>query len=35
MSVSAPYSEATVIAAVVARERSDLEVFVNISQMPL
>jgi NAD(P)H dehydrogenase (quinone) len=33
MSVSAPYLEATVIAAAVARERSDLEVFVNISQM--
>jgi NAD(P)H dehydrogenase (quinone) len=33
MSVSAPYLEATVTAAAVARERSDLEVFVNISQM--
>jgi NAD(P)H dehydrogenase (quinone) len=33
MSVSAPYLEATVTAAVVARERGDLEVFVNISQM--
>jgi NAD(P)H dehydrogenase (quinone) len=33
MSVSAPYLEATVIAAAVARERGDLEVFVNISQM--
>jgi NAD(P)H dehydrogenase (quinone) len=33
MSVSPPYLEATVIAAAVARERGDLEVFVNISQM--
>jgi NAD(P)H dehydrogenase (quinone) len=33
MSVSAVYLEATVIAAAVARERGDLEVFVNISQM--
>jgi uncharacterized protein YbjT (DUF2867 family) len=33
MSVSAPYLEATAIAAAVARERGDLEVFVNISQM--
>jgi uncharacterized protein YbjT (DUF2867 family) len=33
MSVSAPYLEATVAAAAVARERGDLEVFVNISQM--
>jgi NAD(P)H dehydrogenase (quinone) len=33
MSVSAPYLEATVTAAAVARERVDLEVFVNISQM--
>jgi uncharacterized protein YbjT (DUF2867 family) len=33
MSVSAPYLEATVIAAAVARERGDLEVLVNISQM--
>jgi uncharacterized protein YbjT (DUF2867 family) len=33
MSVSAPYLEATVTAAAVARERGDLEVFVNISQM--
>ena len=33
MSVSAPYLEATVIAAAVARERGDLEAFVNISQM--
>ncbi len=33
MSVSAPYLEATVTAATVARERGDLEVFVNISQM--
>ena len=33
MSVSAPYLEATVIAAAVARERRDLEVFVNISQL--
>ena len=32
MSVSAPYLEATVTAAV-ARARGDLEVFVNISQM--
>lgn len=33
MSVSAPYLEATVTAAAVAREHDDLEVFVNISQM--
>jgi uncharacterized protein YbjT (DUF2867 family) len=33
MSVSAPYLEATVVAATVARERAQLEVFVNISQM--
>jgi uncharacterized protein YbjT (DUF2867 family) len=33
MSVSAPYLEATVIAAAAARERGDLEAFVNISQM--
>jgi NAD(P)H dehydrogenase (quinone) len=33
MSVSARYLEATVVAAAVARERGDLEVFVNISQM--
>jgi uncharacterized protein YbjT (DUF2867 family) len=33
MSVSAPYLEATVIAAAVARAQGDLEVFVNISQM--
>ena len=33
MSVSAPYLEASVTAAAVARERGDLEVFVNISQM--
>jgi len=33
MSVSAPYLEATVTAAAVAREHGDLEVFVNISQM--
>jgi uncharacterized protein YbjT (DUF2867 family) len=33
MSVSPPYLEATVLAAAVARERGDLEVFVNISQM--
>src|SRR5262249_15224481 len=33
MSVSAPYLEATVTAAAVARERGDLEVLVNISQM--
>jgi NAD(P)H dehydrogenase (quinone) len=33
MSVSAPYLEATVIAAAAARERGALEVFVNISQM--
>jgi NAD(P)H dehydrogenase (quinone) len=33
MSVSAPYLEATVIAAAAARERGGLEVFVNISQM--
>jgi uncharacterized protein YbjT (DUF2867 family) len=33
MSVSAPYLEATVAAAAVARERGELEVFVNMSQM--
>ncbi len=33
MSVSASYLEATVIAAAVARERGDIEAFVNISQM--
>jgi uncharacterized protein YbjT (DUF2867 family) len=33
MSVSAPYLEATVIAAAVARAQGDLEVLVNISQM--
>jgi len=33
MSVSARYLEATVIAAAVARDRGDLEVLVNISQM--
>src|SRR5690349_6610546 len=33
MSVSAPYLEATVTAAAVARERGDLEVLVNISQL--
>ena len=33
LSVSAAYLEATVSAAAVARERRDLEVFVNISQM--
>jgi uncharacterized protein YbjT (DUF2867 family) len=33
MSVSAPYLEATVTAAAVARERGDQEVFVNMSQM--
>ena len=33
MSVSPPYLEATVIAACVARERANLDVFVNISQM--
>jgi NAD(P)H dehydrogenase (quinone) len=33
MSVSAQYLEATVTAAAVARERDDLEAFVNISQM--
>ena len=33
MSVSAPYLEATVTAAAVAREQGDLEVLVNISQM--
>src|SRR5262245_16626788 len=33
MSVSAPYLEATVTAAAVARARGELEVFVNISQM--
>ncbi|HEX5082956.1 MAG TPA: NAD(P)H-binding protein [Blastocatellia bacterium] len=33
MSVSASYLEATVTAAAVARERDDLEAFVNMSQM--
>jgi len=33
MSVSAPYLEATVIAAAVARELDDVEAFVNVSQM--
>src|SRR5215831_19135246 len=33
MSVSPPYLEATVTTAAVARERGDLEVLVNISQM--
>src|SRR5262245_3976682 len=33
MSVSAPYLEATVLAAAVARARGNLEVFVNMSQM--
>ncbi len=33
MSASPPYLEATVTAAAAARERGDLEVFVNISQM--
>jgi NAD(P)H dehydrogenase (quinone) len=33
LSVSAPYLEATVTAAAVARQQGDLEVFVNISQM--
>src|SRR5215468_3392084 len=33
MSASAPYLEATVTAAAVARERGDLEAFVNISQL--
>jgi NAD(P)H dehydrogenase (quinone) len=33
MSVSAPYVEATVATAAAARQGSDLEVFVNISQM--
>jgi len=33
MSVSERYLEATVIAAAVARERGDIEAFVNISQM--
>ena len=33
MSVSAPYLEATVLAAAAARARGDLEVFVNMSQM--
>jgi NAD(P)H dehydrogenase (quinone) len=33
MSVSPPYLEGTVIAAAAARERGDLEAFVNISQM--
>jgi NAD(P)H dehydrogenase (quinone) len=33
MSVSPPYLEATVIAAAAARQRGDIEAFVNISQM--
>jgi NAD(P)H dehydrogenase (quinone) len=33
LSVSAPYLEAAVTTAAVAREQGDLEVFVNISQM--
>jgi uncharacterized protein YbjT (DUF2867 family) len=33
MSVSPAYLEATVVAAAVARQRGDLEVFVNMSQM--
>jgi uncharacterized protein YbjT (DUF2867 family) len=33
MSVSAPYLEATVATAAAARQRGDLEAFVNISQM--
>lgn len=33
MSVSAPYLKATLTAAAAARERGDLEVFVNISQL--
>jgi NAD(P)H dehydrogenase (quinone) len=33
MSVSAPYLEATVATAAAARERGDLEVFINMSQM--
>jgi NAD(P)H dehydrogenase (quinone) len=33
MSVSAPYLEATVTVAAVARRQGDLEVFVNISQL--
>ena len=33
MSVSAPYLEATVTTAAAARQRGDLEVFVNISQL--
>ena len=33
MSVSAPYLEATLAAAAVARQQGDLEVFVNISQL--
>jgi uncharacterized protein YbjT (DUF2867 family) len=33
MSVSASYLEATAVAAAAARERGDIEVFVNISQM--
>jgi NAD(P)H dehydrogenase (quinone) len=33
MSVSAPYLEATETAAAVARERGDIEAFINISQM--
>ena len=35
MSVSASYLEATAIAAAAARERGDIEAFVNISQMTL
>src|SRR3954449_5504465 len=33
LSVSAPYLEATVLAAAVARARGDLEAFVNMSQL--
>ena len=33
MSVSAPYLEATITAAAVARGQGDLEVFVNMSQL--
>ena len=33
MSVSAPYLEATVTTPAAARERGDLEVLVNMSQM--
>jgi NAD(P)H dehydrogenase (quinone) len=33
MSLSPPYLEATLIAATVARERGDIEAFVNNSQM--